>query len=210
MFTREYLFSWRHLEINSVLLLRLLVLSALIMKSFSVRQRLHRLEILLQAVSEEMIDQLILQFSQLSLSFQMCFANSVRLAYFLLRNDSLCYVYRCLNVPSVSPMQFFSCVVFACGHVGFVYYAGKDFLVAVVDDAAHVRHAAVADFHVLLVKDGVQIVVWWEVFLDSVVEGLSNVGPDFFCSMGVNQMMFHFLFLFVGVVVFSCSREGLR
>ena len=54
-----------------------------------------------------MIDQLILQFSQLSLSFQMCFANSVRLAYFLLRNDSLYYVYRCLNVPSVSPMQFF-------------------------------------------------------------------------------------------------------
>ena len=107
MFTREYLFSWRHLEINSVLLLRLLVLSALIMKSFSVWQRLHRLEILLQAVAEEMIDQLILQFSQLSLSFQMCFANSVRLAYFLLRNDSLCYVYRCLDVPSVSPMQFF-------------------------------------------------------------------------------------------------------
>ena len=60
MFTREYLFSWRHLEINSVLLLRLLVLSALIMKSFSVWQRLHRLEILLKAVAEEMIDQLIL------------------------------------------------------------------------------------------------------------------------------------------------------
>ena len=32
--------------INSVLLLRLLALSALIMLSFSVRQRLHRLEIL--------------------------------------------------------------------------------------------------------------------------------------------------------------------
>ena len=31
----------------------------------------------------------------------------------------------------------------------------KDFLVVVVDDAAHVRHAAVADFHVVLVKDGV-------------------------------------------------------
>ena len=45
-FTREYLLSWRHLEINSVLLLRLLALSALIMLSFSVRQRLHRLEIL--------------------------------------------------------------------------------------------------------------------------------------------------------------------
>ena len=38
----------------------------------------------------------------------------------------------------------------------------------VVDDAAHIRHAVVADFHVVLVKDGVQLVVWWEVtvFLD--------------------------------------------
>ena len=26
---------------------------------------------------------------------------------FLLRNGSLCCVYRCLNVPSVSPRQFF-------------------------------------------------------------------------------------------------------
>ena len=32
---------------------------------------------------------------------------------------------------------------------------GKDFLVVVVDDAAHVHHAAVADFHIVLVKDGV-------------------------------------------------------
>ena len=29
----------------------------------------------------------------------------------------------------------------------------------VVDDAAHVRHAAVADFHVVFDKDGVQILV---------------------------------------------------
>ena len=28
-----------------------------------------------------------------------------------------------------------------------------------VDDAAHVRHATVADFHVVIVKDGVQILV---------------------------------------------------
>ena len=60
IFTGEYLFSWQHLEINSVLLLRLLALSALIMKSFSVGQRLHHLEILLLALAEEMIDQLIL------------------------------------------------------------------------------------------------------------------------------------------------------
>ena len=36
---------WRNLEINSVLLLRLLVLSVLIMYSFSVRQKLHRLDV---------------------------------------------------------------------------------------------------------------------------------------------------------------------
>ena len=107
MFIRKYLFSSRHLEINSFLLLRLHALSALIMCSFSVRQRLHRFEILLQALAEEVIDQLILQFSLLSLSFQMCFANSVRLAYFLLRNDSLCCVCCCLDVPSVSPLSFF-------------------------------------------------------------------------------------------------------
>ena len=41
----------------------------------------------------------------------MCFASSVRLAYFLLRNDSLYCVHRCLNV-------------FVCGDVGFVDYAG--------------------------------------------------------------------------------------
>ena len=29
----------------------------------------------------------------------------------------------------------------------------------VVDDASHVRYIAVADFHVVLVKDGVQIFV---------------------------------------------------
>ena len=39
MFIREYLFSWRHLEIDSVLLLRLLALSPLIIKSFSIQLR---------------------------------------------------------------------------------------------------------------------------------------------------------------------------
>ena len=105
-----------------------------------------------------------------------------------------------------------SCVVFFCGHVGFVDYpcdeavvvqwallffstvasvlrrcvvVGKDFIVVVVDDAAHVRHAAVANFHVVLVKDGVQIVAWWEVFLDQVEEGFSYVGLDIFAVWGV-------------------------
>ena len=89
-----------------------------------------------------------------------------------------------------------SCFVFVCGHVSFVSYAGdeasviqwalmlvffstvtsvlrcgvvvlnKDSLVVVVNNAAHVRYAAVTHFHVVLVQDGVEIVVWWEVFLD--------------------------------------------
>ena len=44
--------------------------------------------------------------------------------------------------------SFFS--VLRCGVV-----VGKDFLVVVVNDATHVWHAAVADFHIVLVKDGV-------------------------------------------------------
>ena len=54
-------------------------------------------------------------------------------------------------------MVFFSTVasVLRCSIV-----VGKDFLVVVVDDAAHVQHAAVADFPTVLVKGGLQIVVW--------------------------------------------------
>ena len=60
------------------------------------------------------------------------------------------------------------------------------FLLWFLNDAAHVRHATVANFHVVLVEDGVEIVVWWEVFLYG----------------GLNQMVFLFLFLFVGADVF--------
>ena len=55
----------------------------------------------------------------------------------------------------------------------------------VVNDIAHVRHAAVAYFHVVLVKDQVEIVVWWEVLLDQVEEGFSDVGLDIFAAWGV-------------------------
>ena len=47
-----------------------------------------------------------------------------------------------------------------------VVVVNKNFLVVVVNNAAHVRHTAVTHFHVVLVKEGVEIVVWWEVFLD--------------------------------------------
>mgnify|MGYP007094280704 FL=1 len=51
-----------------------------------------------------------------------------------------------------------------------------------VNDAAHVRHAAVAYFRVVLVKDGVEVVVWCEVFLDEVVEDFGDVGLYTFAS----------------------------
>ena len=63
-----------------------------------------------------------------------------------------------------------------CGGV----VVNKDFLVVVVNDTAHVRHAAVASFHVVIVKDGVKIVVWWEVFLDDVEENLGTLVCTFF------------------------------
>ena len=209
MFTREYLFSWRHLEINSVLLLRLLVLSALIMKSFSVWQRLHRLEILLQAVAEEMIDQLILQFSQLSLSFQMCFANSVRLAYFLLRNDSLCYVYRCLNVPSVSPMQFFPVSSLPVVTLALYITLVRIFLLRLLMMLPMFGMQLQLTFTFFLLKTGYRLWFGGKCFLIRLWKVLATLVRTSL-QYGVNQMMFHFLFLFVGVVVFSCSREGLR
>ena len=69
---------------------------------------------------------------------------------------------------------FFSSVTFVlrCDVVA----VNKDFLVVVVNNAAHVRHAAVTHFHVVLVKDGVEIVVWWDAFLDQVEKGFGDVG----------------------------------
>ena len=75
----------------------------------------------------------------------------------------------------------------------------------VVDNAAHVRHATVAYFHVVLVKDGVQIVIWWEVFLDQVEEGFSYVGLLLYRGLN-RRFVFYFFF---SQEKFSCSNEGL-
>ena len=45
---------------------------------------------------------------------------------------------------------------------------------------AHVGHVAVAYFHVVIVKDGAEIVVWWEVILDDVEENLATLVFTFF------------------------------
>ena len=127
-----------------------------------------------------------------------------------------------------------SCVVFVRGHLGFVDYADdeavviqrelvsfstvasvlrfgvivvvKNFLVMVVDDAAHVRYATVAYFHIILVKDRVEMVVWWEVFLDQVDEGFSDVGLGIFAVLGVKAYDVSFTISFVGAVVFFLQQ----
>ena len=141
-------------------------------------------------------------------------------------------LFECSFSQSDVVLSCVSCVVCVCGHVSFVDYTGdeavvvqraliffstvasvlrcgvvvgKDFLVAFVDDAAHVQHTTVADFHVVLVKDGVQIVIWWEVFLDQVEEGFSYVGLLLYRGLN-RRFVFYFFF---SQEKFSCSNEGL-
>ena len=44
----------------------------------------------------------------------------------------------------------------------------------VVNDAAYVRQVAVACFHVVLLEDGMEIVVCWEVLLDKVDQSIGG------------------------------------
>ena len=60
--------------------------------------------------------------------------------------------------------HFFCAVTFVLRCV--VVVVNKYFLLVVVNNGAHVRHAAVTHFHVVLVKGWVEIVLWSEVFLD--------------------------------------------
>ena len=62
--------------------------------------------------------------------------------------------------------SFFCAVTFVLRCDITVVVVNKYFLLVVVNNGAHVRHAAVTHFHVVLVKDWVEIVLWWEVFLD--------------------------------------------
>ena len=82
-------------------------------------------------------------------------------------------------------------------------FVGKDFLAVVVDDAAHVRHAAVTDFHVVLIKDGCRLWFGGKFFLIRLRKVLATLVWKFFLLGGLNQMVFRFFFFFfVGVVVF--------
>ena len=47
------------------------------------------------------------------------------------------------------------------------------------DDACHVRHAAVAEFHVEFVANFVEAIVWGEVLVDEVEELFANICFDF-------------------------------
>ena len=79
---RKNLFSWRHLEISSVLLLRVLDLSALVMKSFSVKDKLQHFEPLLYGATFATMDHLMIGVWYFSLffNFQRCSDSSVLFA----------------------------------------------------------------------------------------------------------------------------------
>ena len=55
--------------------------------------------------------------------------------------------------------SFFCAVTFVLRCDAAVVVVNKYFLLVVVNNGAHVQHAAVTHFHV-------EIVLWWEVFLD--------------------------------------------
>lgn len=77
---------------------------AVMIASFSVKHKSHRLEMLLYGLARLIIVHLMLKSLLLSRRFQMYLDNSVLFVYFLCLNVSLCCEYRCLKVPSVSPM----------------------------------------------------------------------------------------------------------
>ena len=68
------------------------------------------------------------------------------------------------HLLSTGHWSFFCAVTFVlrCD----VVVVNKYFLLVVVNNGAHVRHVAVTDFPVVLVKDWVEILLWWEMFLD--------------------------------------------
>ena len=93
---------------------------------------------------------------------------------------------------------FFFCTVASVLRCGVVV---KHFLVMVVNDAPHVRQAAVA-FTLFLLKKGWRLWCCGKCFLIRLRKVSATVVFTFLLYGRLNQMMFLFLFLFVGAVVF--------
>ena len=68
----------------------------------------------------------------------------------------------------------------------------------------HIRHAAVAKFHRVLVEDLSQDVRWWETFVDNFQEFPADVGRNIALYGGLNQTTILFL------VRFFLSSGGLK
>ena len=79
-----------------------------------------------------------------------------------------------------------------------VVVVNKDFLVVVVNNAAHVRHAAVTHFHVVLVKTGLRLWFGGKCFFIRLRKVLATLVCTFLLYGGLNQMMFLLLFRFAG------------
>ena len=88
---------------SSVLLLRLLFLSASTICSFSLRQRLHLLLALLYAGALVRMDHLVEKSSPRLLRSQTCLDSSVLCSCLACLKEDMWHVYRCLNGGSVRP-----------------------------------------------------------------------------------------------------------
>ena len=97
-FEIQNLFWWRHFETNSDRLFKRFPFSAFMMMTISSRHRLQRLVPHVYVAARFTISQLIVKALLFSYRSQMCFDNSVSLAYFLSLNDFKSFLWRSLKV----------------------------------------------------------------------------------------------------------------
>ena len=106
---RHYYLSWclvtcRHFENNSDRLFKKFFFFAFINKSFSSRHKLHRFDPALYAATCFIMDHLMWWSRFPIFNFQICFDNSVSLAYFTYRKDLVWLRYLCLKSLAVTPI----------------------------------------------------------------------------------------------------------
>ena len=106
-----YYLSWclvtcRHFENNSDRLFKKFFFFAFINKSFSSRHKLHRFDPALYAATCFIMDHLMWWSRFPIFNFQICFDNSVSLAYFTYRKDLVWLRYLSLKSLAVIPIQF--------------------------------------------------------------------------------------------------------
>ena len=103
LFFKMYLFLWRHLEINSVVLFSKFLWLALAITYFSVKHRSHLLDPHLYVEAQAVILHFTLKLMPLSCSFQMCVESSVFCSWCRWQNEFVWLLSGDLNSPTLAP-----------------------------------------------------------------------------------------------------------